>query len=165
MTSSNGNIFPRYWPFVWGIHRSPANSPHKGQWRGALMFSLIWAWINNCEAGDLSRHRAHYDVIAMARNFMCCSRNMVMRIAGCHILHSCFAHLGQNIEKNHWLFLIFRYMRLLIIVLLIFHHHLHLECQLCVFLVLGNLNSQSLSRSFVVTLSLSIIQQRKCFRV
>ena len=33
--------FPRYWPFVRGIHRSPVNSPHKGQWRGALMFSLI----------------------------------------------------------------------------------------------------------------------------
>ena len=32
--------FPRYWPFVRGIHRSPVNSPHKGQWRGALMFSL-----------------------------------------------------------------------------------------------------------------------------
>ena len=38
--------FPRYLPFVWGIHRSPENSPHKGQWRGALMFSLIWALIN-----------------------------------------------------------------------------------------------------------------------
>ena len=35
--------FPRYWPFVWGIHWSPVNSPHKGQWRGALMFSLICA--------------------------------------------------------------------------------------------------------------------------
>ena len=33
--------FPRYWPFVRGIHRSRVNSPHKGQWRGALMFSLI----------------------------------------------------------------------------------------------------------------------------
>ena len=30
--------FPRYWPFVRGIHRSPVNSPHKGQRRGALMF-------------------------------------------------------------------------------------------------------------------------------
>ena len=38
--------FPRYWPFVRGIHRSPVNSPHKGQWRGALMFSVICAWIN-----------------------------------------------------------------------------------------------------------------------
>ena len=33
--------FPRYWPFVRGIHRSPVKSPLKGQWRGALMFSLI----------------------------------------------------------------------------------------------------------------------------
>ena len=61
--------FPRYWPFVWGIHRSPVNSPHKGQWHGALMFSLICAWINswvnNREAGDLGRHRAHYVVIVM----------------------------------------------------------------------------------------------------
>ena len=58
--------FPRYWPFVRGIHRSPVNSPHKGQWRGALMFSLIcvWinGWVNNREAGDLRRYRAHYDV-------------------------------------------------------------------------------------------------------
>ena len=52
-----------------GIHRSPVNSPHKGQWRGSLMLSLICAWINgwvnNGEAGDLRRHRAHYDVIVM----------------------------------------------------------------------------------------------------
>ena len=62
--------FPRYWPFVRGIHRLPVNSPHKGQWRGALMFSLIWAWINgwvnNRKAGDLRRHGAHYDVIVMS---------------------------------------------------------------------------------------------------
>ena len=25
---------------------SPVNSPHKGQWRGALMFSLVCVWIN-----------------------------------------------------------------------------------------------------------------------
>ena len=47
----------------------PVNSPHKGQWRGALMFSLICAringWVNNSEAGDLRRHRGHYDVIVM----------------------------------------------------------------------------------------------------
>ena len=58
MTSSNGNI-----------SRSPVNSPHKGQWRGTWMFSLICAringWVNNCEAGDLGRHRAHYDVTVM----------------------------------------------------------------------------------------------------
>ena len=61
--------FPRSWPFVRGIHRSPVNSPHKGQWRGALLFSLICSWINgwvnNIEASDLRRHRAHYDVTVM----------------------------------------------------------------------------------------------------
>ena len=61
--------FPRYWPFVRGIHRSPVISPHKGQWRGALMFSLIcvWinGWVNNREVGDLRRYRAHHDVTVM----------------------------------------------------------------------------------------------------
>ena len=62
--------FPRNWPFVRGIHVPvPVNSPHKGQWRGALMLSLIcvWinGWVNNREAGDLRRYRGHYDVIVM----------------------------------------------------------------------------------------------------
>ena len=42
------------------------NSPHKGQWHGASMFSLIchWTdgWVNNRGAGDLRRHSAHYGV-------------------------------------------------------------------------------------------------------
>ena len=56
--------FPRNWPFV-----REMNFPHKGQWRGALMFSLIYAlindWVNNREAGDLRRQHGHYDVIVM----------------------------------------------------------------------------------------------------
>ena len=48
----------------------PVNSPHKGQWRGALMFSLFCVciddWVNNREAGDLRRHRGHYNVNVMA---------------------------------------------------------------------------------------------------
>ena len=62
-------LFPRYRPFVRGINRWPMNSPHKGQWRGALYF--LWpapwinGWVNNGEAGDLRRHRARYDVIVM----------------------------------------------------------------------------------------------------
>ena len=71
--------FPHYWPFVRGIHWSPVNSPHKGQWRGVLMFSLICTringWVNNGEAGDLRRHRAHYDITVM----------------GIHVLHY-FSH-------------------------------------------------------------------------
>ena len=52
-----------------GNSRSPVNSPHKDQWREALMFDLICAWtnvyVNNRDAGDLRRHHAHYDVIVM----------------------------------------------------------------------------------------------------
>ena len=62
--------FPRYWPFVQGIHRWPVNPPHKGQWCGALMSSLIcpWinGWVNKCVAGDLRCHHAHYDVTIMS---------------------------------------------------------------------------------------------------
>ena len=77
MTSSNGDKW-RYWPFVRGIHRSAVNSLPKGQWGGALMFSLIWAWINgwvnNGKASDLRRHRTYCDVTLVARHkFMCCS--------------------------------------------------------------------------------------------
>ena len=61
--------FPRCWPFVRGIRRSPMNSPLKGQWRGTLMSSLIYVWINgwvnNREADDLRCHHAHYDVTVM----------------------------------------------------------------------------------------------------
>ena len=68
----NWKHFQCYWPFERGIHRSPVNSPHKGQRRGALMFYLICAWtngwINNRDAGDLRRHRAHYDVTVMNCN-------------------------------------------------------------------------------------------------
>ena len=57
--------FARYWLFVRGIHRSTVNSRHRGQWRGASIFSLICVrintWVNSREAGDLRRHRVHYD--------------------------------------------------------------------------------------------------------
>ena len=60
-------IFPRYWPFLRGIHRSPVKSHHKGQWRGALMFSLIcdlnkplskqpWGWWFETPTRSLWRH-------------------------------------------------------------------------------------------------------------
>ena len=56
-------------PFMRGIHQSPVNSPHGGQWRGTLRFYLICAgtngWVNNRGAFDLIRHRAYYDVTVM----------------------------------------------------------------------------------------------------
>ena len=55
-----------------GNSPDPVNSTHKGQWRGALMFSLVcvWinGWVNNREAGDFRRHHAHYDVIVIYHN-------------------------------------------------------------------------------------------------
>ena len=61
--------FPRDWLFMRWIHRSPVNSPHKGQWRGVSIFSLIYAWtngwVNNRDSGDMRRHRAHYVVNVM----------------------------------------------------------------------------------------------------
>ena len=64
--------FLHYWPFVWGIHQSPVNSPYKGQWCRALVFSLIHAWtngwVNNGDAGDLRHRDAHYDVTVMIRH-------------------------------------------------------------------------------------------------
>ena len=61
--------FPRYRPYARRIPRSPVDSPKKGQWRGALKFSLIYAWTNGLanhrDAGDLRRRSAHHDVIVM----------------------------------------------------------------------------------------------------
>ena len=67
---------PRYWPFVWGIHRSPVNSPHKHQWRRALMFSLICAWINGWES---NREAGDWDAIALMSLFcnQHCSRLLI----------------------------------------------------------------------------------------
>ena len=59
--------FPCYWPFVRGIHRSPVNSPHKGQWRGALIFFFdlrlnkrlrkqSWGWWFKTLSRPLWRH-------------------------------------------------------------------------------------------------------------
>ena len=69
MTSSYGNNCRRYWPYVRGIHGSLVDSPHKGQWRGALIFSLIWVWrngwTNSQDAGGLRHHFAHWDVTVL----------------------------------------------------------------------------------------------------
>ena len=96
ITSVNGNNFwkhndvlqwkhfPRNKPFVGGIYRSPVNSPHKGQWHGALVFSLIcvWinGWVNNHKAGDLRRYRSHYDVIVMI-SWWYDDRNIVKKVS------------------------------------------------------------------------------------
>ena len=98
--------FPRYWPFVRGIHRSLVNSPHKGQWRGALVSSLICTrmhgWVNNGEAGDLRRHRAHYDVTVMMRKLM--KHHMGLICACDSITEACFWPLHRILVWKQWSF-------------------------------------------------------------
>ena len=65
MTSSNGNMFHVTGFFVGNSPVTVGNSPYTDQWRGALMFSLNKRPSKNQDAGDLRRHRAHYDVIVM----------------------------------------------------------------------------------------------------
>ena len=95
----NWKHFPRYWPFVRGIHRSQANSPHKSEWRGALIFSLICAWtndwVNNPDAGDLRRHRTRYDVTVM----QWCNIPKYLHIDGLAL--SCFISI-EDIKNNAW---------------------------------------------------------------
>ena len=68
MTSSNGNIFSVTGRLC-GNSPDTGEFPHKGQWRGALMLSLICAWktvsVNNSDTGDLMSYCAHYDVTVM----------------------------------------------------------------------------------------------------
>ena len=75
--------FSRYCPFVHRIHWSPVNSPHKGQWHGALILSLINAWINgrvnNREAGDLGCHHAHYDITVMISGSATSNNNILWK--------------------------------------------------------------------------------------
>ena len=97
--------FPRNWPFVRGIHRSPVNSPHKGQWRAALMFSLICVWINdwvnNREAGDVRRYLAHYDVIVMHRLYVLLLGRPVSGVRLTHCIHPHPHHHPTHLHPHH----------------------------------------------------------------
>ena len=85
--------FLRYWPFVWGIHRSlvgefPAQRPVTRR------FDVFFS--NNREAGCLRHHRTHYDVIVM-----CCQTPHNFT----HILHAYLTSTGPIIRVNHtWLY-------------------------------------------------------------
>ena len=87
--------FPRNWPFVWGIHRSPVDSLYNGQRRRALIFSLRLhkRLANNRDAVDLRLYRAHYDstamiwsksIITIATPIVCCTK-LRYRV---HFLHT-----------------------------------------------------------------------------
>ena len=93
--------FPRHWPFVRGIHRSPVNSPQKGQWRVALVFSLICAWTNGWvnirDVGDLRRHGAYYDVIIMDVTFFEVM-DVIAKLRTLHVMTT--QSYGPSFESN-----------------------------------------------------------------
>ena len=84
--------------------QSPVNSPHKGQRGGALMFSLIciWinGWVNNREAGDLRRYRAHYDVTVML-GYAITINTLRLRQNGYHFADDFFKCIFLNV--NFWI--------------------------------------------------------------
>ena len=69
VTSSNGNIF-RVTDFCMG--NSPVTGEFPTQRPVTRNFDIFFdlslnGWVNNHDAGDLRRHRAHYDVTVMSR--------------------------------------------------------------------------------------------------
>ena len=99
--------FPGHWPFVGGIHRSPVDSPHKGQQRGAVLFSLFCArtngWANNRSADDSRRHRAHYDVTVHKRHIFICGCTDVAMLAHklrCVIIFTVFLLLINVVQTS-----------------------------------------------------------------
>ena len=80
-----GFVYIRIVPLlVEGTMVIPVISPHKGQWRGALMFFFIciWIhdWVNNRGASNLRRYRAHYDVIVVINLLNIMSSNILNNV-------------------------------------------------------------------------------------
>ena len=87
MTSWNGNILRVSGPLCGGIHRWPVNSPNKGQWRKALLFSSTcalnerfskqpWGWCFETSSRSLWRN---FNVIY--------SRNLFLYIKLCLLIN------------------------------------------------------------------------------
>ena len=110
--------FPRYWPFVRGIHGSPGNSPHKGQWRGDLMLSLICAlnkrltklasgcWLKS-PAGPLWRHSNGHEMEMLSALLALCEVRPIVTSGFPHKRGSKILHLWTQFAEI-WLSIIIR---------------------------------------------------------
>ena len=83
------------------FHRSPVDSPHKGQWPWALILSIACAWTNgwanNRDTGNLRCHHAHYDTAVM----------ILLHINKLHLTSSYTYSLYSIIST--WMFNVFPY--------------------------------------------------------
>ena len=110
-------IFSELLALCAGNSQWPVNSPHKGQWRRALMFSLIcpWinGWVNNREAGDMRWHRVHYDVIVMinfwisyrAQQQVPCNKNYHIPSMKYNKIHHLCIYLQINLTTDWFIYL------------------------------------------------------------
>ena len=94
VTSSNGNIF-RVTGHLCGEftgHRWIPSTKASDAEVWCFLWSAPWinGWVNNGEAGDLRRHRAHHDVTVMNQNFHWIGFSRPS-IGGCFMLVSVFA--------------------------------------------------------------------------
>ena len=107
MTSSNGSIFrvtgPLCGEFTGVTGEFPAQTPVT---RSFDIFNLICTWINEWvndrEAGDLRRHRAHCDVIVMVdhdtwRHMTALGYNELLKLVCCEFV---FNHNAKAIQWN-----------------------------------------------------------------
>ena len=108
--------FPRNWPFVRGIHRSPVNSPHKGQWRGALMFlsRKSWGWWFETISCPLWRHcngQPQITCLCRIKGTLASKQGLVTK----HIVYTYTAHdkvhstaithdvINRSLTRHHWI--------------------------------------------------------------
>ena len=103
------------------------NSPHKDQWHGALMFSLmcVWinSWVNNRKAGDVRRYSAHYDVSeilmgisVMTRNRMAC---VVLLVKNGGLRYKCIlfglvVHQSTETENHRYIYFILNHLSVIV---------------------------------------------------
>ena len=96
--------FLHYWPIMRGIHQSPVNSPHKGQWHGALVFSMICTWtngsVNNREVSDLRCHHTNYDITVMTTEELLYNEQCE-KLLTTLILHRYHNYLQSYIHVHH----------------------------------------------------------------
>ena len=117
MTLSKRKHFLRYWPFVRGIHWWPVtvDSPHKGQWCGALIFSLLctWTndWANNRDAADLKHHRSHYVVTVMTLHLWYITLYFILHhtTSLTKSLTLCFLHCIKRLFQIIYLVMLLKY--------------------------------------------------------
>ena len=106
MTSSNGNIscvtVPLCREFT-GPRWIPAQRPRMRSFDVFFDLLLINGWVNNREAGDLRRHRGHYDVNVMLFMFLTPGRHMEL-MTHVHVseLDQPFKIIYTTLTKEFW---------------------------------------------------------------